>query len=115
MKCLRNDANTIKLAQARIHLCSAVDSIVDAVVLVGERLQPDTEKAVRLVKESNVAKGEFTVQQTSLTVYHPKKNAGTDHHRRMEALSVSRAGAPIAVEFSYVDPAATTSQSGTRI
>jgi len=47
--------------------------MVDAVVLVGERLEPDTEKAIRLVKESNSRKENFTLQQyLYMTVYHRK-------------------------------------------
>ena len=36
---------------------------VDAVVLVRERLQSNAQKAIRLVKESNSRKENFTVQQ----------------------------------------------------
>ncbi len=46
---------------------------VDAVVLVHERVQGETEKAIRLVRESSSRKENFTVQQyLYTTVYHRK-------------------------------------------
>jgi hypothetical protein len=44
---------------------------VDAVMLVAEHLQPDSAKAIRLVRESSSRKENFTVQQyLYATVYH---------------------------------------------
>ena len=78
--------------------------IVDAVVLVGERLQPDTEKAIRLVKESNSRKENFTVQQyLYITVYHRKRSGEPITIEGWSAAASAEPGSPIAVEFSYVD------------
>ena len=75
---------------------------VDAVVLVGERLQPDTEKAIRLVKESNSRKENFTVQQyLYTTVYHRKRNGEAISIEGWRATLPEGHGAPISVEFSY--------------
>jgi hypothetical protein len=80
--------------------------VVDAVVLVGERLQPDTQKAIRLVKESNSRKENFTVQQYLYsTVYHRKQNGETITIEGWRATLPDEPGAPIAVEFSYEHPA----------
>ena len=76
--------------------------VVDAVVLVGERLQPDTKKAIRLVKESNSRKENFTVQQyLYTTVYHRKKNGEPITIEGWRATLPEAPGAPISVEFSY--------------
>ena len=78
--------------------------VVDAVVLIGEALQSDGEKAIRLVKESNSRKENFTVQQyLYTTVYHRKKNGEAISIRVWRAMPADQKGAPIAVEFSYED------------
>ncbi|SRR6266404_4413224 len=78
--------------------------IVDAVVLVGERVQPDTEKAVRLVKESNSRKENFTLQQyLYLTVYHRKRSGEPITIEGWRATASAEPGTPITVEFSYAD------------
>lgn len=77
---------------------------LDGIVLVSERLQPATEKAIRLVKESNSRKENFMVQQYLYTTVYHRKSAG-------EAVSIegwraepsSEPGAPMTVEFSYAD------------
>jgi hypothetical protein len=78
--------------------------VVDAVVLIGEALQTDGEKAIRLVKESNSRKENFTVQQyLYTTVYHRKKNGEAISIRGWRAAPGEQQGAPIAVEFGYQD------------
>lgn len=78
--------------------------IVDAVVLVGERLQPDAEKAIRLVKESNSRKENFTVQQyLYTTVYHRKSSGEPITIEGWRGAAPPVPGAPIAVEFIYAD------------
>jgi len=79
-------------------------AIVVAVVLVGENLQSDSQKAIRLVKESNSRKENFTVQQYLYTTVHHRKTEGepiTIEGWRATAPTGPRA--PITVEFSYVD------------
>lgn len=79
--------------------------MVDAVVLVGERLEPDTEKAIRLVKESNSRKENFTLQQyLYMTVYHRKTSGEPITIEGWRATASVEPGAPITVEFSYEDP-----------
>ena len=78
--------------------------IVDAVVLVGERVQPDTEKAVRLVKESNSRKENFTLQQyLYTTVYHRKASGEPITIEGWRATPSAESGTPITVEFRYAD------------
>lgn len=78
--------------------------IVDAIVLVGERLQPDSEKAIRLVRESNSRKENFTLQQyLYATVYHRQTTGESITIEGWRATSSEGPDAPIAVEFSYVD------------
>lgn len=78
--------------------------IVDATVLVGERLESDTQKAIRLVKESNSRKENFTVQQYLYsTVYHRKNNGEVITIEGWRAAPSAEPGAPITVEFSYSD------------
>jgi len=77
---------------------------VDAVVLVGERLQPDTEKAIRLVKESNSRKENFTLQQYLYsTVYHRKRIGEPITIEGWRATPSPEAGTAMIVEFSYTD------------
>lgn len=77
---------------------------VDAFVLVRERLQPQAQKAIRLVKESNSRKENFTVQQyLYATVYYRRDQGETITIEGWRAQSPSETDAPIAVEFSYAD------------
>jgi hypothetical protein len=77
---------------------------VDAVVLIGEALQTEGQKAIRLAKESNSRKENFTLQQYLYsTVYHRKMNGEAINILGWRATSGDRKGAPIAVEFSYQD------------
>ena len=76
---------------------------VDATVLVRERLRPDAQKAIRLVKESNSRKENFTVQQyLYVTAYHRMDNS--------EAVTIGgwraespEPGARFIVDFTYAD------------
>jgi hypothetical protein len=78
--------------------------MVNAVVLVGERVQPDTEKAIRLVKESNSRKENFTLQQyLYITVYHRKRSGEPITIEGWRATASAEPGASITVEFSYAD------------
>jgi len=78
--------------------------IVDAAVLVGERVQSDSEKAIRLVKESNSRKENFTVQQfLYTTVYHRKASGEQVTIAGWRAAPSEDPGAPITVEFIYAD------------
>ena len=78
--------------------------IVDAVVLVRERAQPEAEKAVRLVKESNSRKENFTVQQyLYTTVYHRKASGEPITIQGWRATASAEPATPITVEFSYAN------------
>jgi hypothetical protein len=77
---------------------------VDSVVLISEYLQPDGEKAIRLVKESKSRKEIFTVQQYLYTTVYFRKNQG--EQVTIEGWKVGEritAGAALTVEFSYFD------------
>lgn len=77
---------------------------VDAVVLVGERLQPDAERAIRLVRESNSRKENFTVQQYLYsTVYHQKSNGEPVAIEGWRAAASTEPSVAITVEFVYAD------------
>ena len=77
---------------------------VDAAVLVHERRQPETEKAIRIVGESVSRKESFTVQQyLYATVYH-RKAAGEEisiEGWRTERLPDGEG--LFVVEFSFTD------------
>lgn len=77
---------------------------VDAVVIVRERLRPDAQKAIRLVKESNSRKENFTVQQyLYVTAYHRRDNGEALTIRGWRAELTTLPGAPFVVGFTYVD------------
>jgi hypothetical protein len=78
---------------------------VDAVVLVEERLQPETQKAIRLVKESTSRKENFTVQQyLYTTIYHRKSKGEAITIGGWQARPSPEPDAPMTVEFGYEDP-----------
>lgn len=78
--------------------------IVDTAVLVGERLQSDSNKAIRLVKESPSRKENFTLQQyLYTTVYHRKASGEPITIEGWRAIASANSGAPITVEFTYTD------------
>jgi hypothetical protein len=78
--------------------------ILDAAVLLGEHLRPDTQKAISLVKESNSRKENFTVQQyLYTTVYHRQRNGEPISIGGWRATPSTELGGPMAVEFSYTD------------
>ena len=76
---------------------------VDAVVLVRERLQPNEQKAIRLVKESNSRKENFTVQQYLYTTVYHRKSQGEPI--TLEGWRASEYGVDqlFLVEFAYSD------------
>ncbi|HSB09861.1 MAG TPA: hypothetical protein VLM38_10285 [Blastocatellia bacterium] len=79
---------------------------VDAVVLVGERVQPETQKAIRLVKESNSRKENFTVQQYLYTTVYYRMSRGEPLTIEGWRTSKSDSGR-LLVEFEYNDSAGT--------
>ncbi len=77
---------------------------IDAAVLVTERRQSETEKAVRLVRESKSRKENFTVQQyLYMTVYHRKSQGEDVTINGWTAEQPSGPGTPVIVEFSFTD------------
>ena len=77
--------------------------VVAGGLMMAEHLQTDADKAIRLVKESNSRKENFTVQQyLYFTVYHRRDQgeAITIEGWRAEP---AQPAAPINVEFSYTD------------
>ncbi|HEX8183467.1 MAG TPA: hypothetical protein VF747_01910 [Blastocatellia bacterium] len=77
---------------------------VDAAVLVRENLQPETEKAIRLVRESTSRKENFTVQQYLYsTVYHEQNKGMPVGIDGWKASASSDPSLPVTVEFSYTD------------
>ena len=85
-------------------LLPALIVAVDAFVLVRERVQPQSEKAIRIVKESNSRKENFTVQQyLYTTVYYRREQGEAITIEGWGASSPSQPGDPIVVEFRYAD------------
>lgn len=77
---------------------------VDAVVLVAESREPDTEKAIRLVRESNSRKENFTLQQyLYMTVYHRKASGEPITITGWRANTPAGGSSTTTVEFRYTD------------
>jgi hypothetical protein len=78
--------------------------VVAATVLVREQLQPDTAKAIRLVRESNSRKENFTVQQYLYsTVYYRQRQGEPVQIDGWRADNSPDPASAITVEFSYSD------------
>jgi hypothetical protein len=77
---------------------------VDAAVLISEHLRPENEQAIRLVRESNSRKENFTVQQYLYsTVYNRKGKGNLIEIEGWRAGETSDPDLPLTVEFSYTD------------
>lgn len=77
---------------------------VDAAVLISDRFQTEAEKAIRLVRESNSRKENFTVQQYLYsTIYNRRNNGEQVEIEGWRAAEPSDPDLPMAVEFSYTD------------
>jgi hypothetical protein len=92
--------NWPKIAFICIPLCLVT---VQAAVLLSERLQPDTQKAIRLVRESSSRKENFTVQQYLYSTVFYLKDRGEAIEIGGWQAAASDPGTPIIVEFSYAD------------
>src|SRR5262245_52869620 len=78
--------------------------VVNGVVRVVEGRQPDSQKAIRLVKESNSRKENFTIQQyLYTTVYHRQSNGEEMAIDGWQAEASTGPDEAIAVRFSYED------------
>src|ERR1044072_6476257 len=89
-----------KIAFVCIPICIVT---VNAAVLLSEHLQPGTQKALRLVRESSSRKENFTVQQYLYpTVYYLKSQAEAIKIEAWRA-EAAEPDSPIVVEFSYRD------------
>ncbi len=90
-----------KLAFIYLPLCIIA---VDAAVLVSERLQPETEKAIRMVQESPSRKEEFTIQQHFYTTVYYQKSKGEDVTiEGWDADQPAGPNTPVMVVFGYED------------
>ena len=94
-------SNWPKLVFILVPFCIVV---VDGAVLVHERHQPETEKAIRMVRESVSRKESFTVQQyLYATVYHRKTVGDEISIEGWRAYPPPNGGDYIVVEFSFTD------------
>ncbi|HVF88456.1 MAG TPA: hypothetical protein VNH22_00220 [Blastocatellia bacterium] len=85
-------------------LVPVVVAVVDAAVLINEQRQSETEKAIRLVRESKSRKENFTVQQYLYTTVYYRKSQGEDVAiNGWSAEQPSGPGTPFIVEFSFTD------------
>jgi hypothetical protein len=75
---------------------------VDAVVLVRERLEPESKKLIRLVQESNSRKENFTVQQYLYTTVYYRMSRGEPITIQGWQTFQEEANGTM-VEFAYVD------------
>lgn len=94
-------SNWAKLIFIILPLCIIA---VDAAVLFAEWQQPDTQKAIRLVRESKSRKENFTVQQYLYATVYYRKEKGEEiiiegWHAEPEAASVNR----FSIAFTYTD------------
>ena len=77
---------------------------VDATVLISDHFRPETEKAIRLVRESSSRKENFTVQQYLYsTIYNRKGMGDAVEIGGWRASESSNTEMPMTVEFSYAD------------
>jgi len=75
-----------------------------ATLLVREQLQPETDKAIRLVRESNSRKENFTVQQYLYsTVFYRQRQGEPIRIDGWRAAPAPASTGAIIVEFSYSD------------
>jgi predicted nucleic acid-binding protein len=79
---------------------------IDAGVLIYEYLRPDSEKAVRLVRESISRKQGFTVQQLLYaTVYHRKRSGESIEIEGWRVERSAESKASFMVQFSFANAA----------
>lgn len=77
---------------------------IGAIVLAIEQSQPDTVKAIQLVKESPSRKEGFSVQQyLYATLYHEKDQGAAIEITGWRAEASTDPNYPLTVEFSYRD------------
>jgi hypothetical protein len=77
---------------------------IDGAVLISDYNQPETEKAIGLVRESISRKENFTVQQYLYsTIYNRNSKGDSVEIEGWQARRSSNADAAIMVEFSYAD------------
>ncbi|HYP29757.1 MAG TPA: hypothetical protein VE262_23820 [Blastocatellia bacterium] len=85
-------------------LVPLVVAAVDAAVLIAENRQPETEKAIRLVRESKSRKENFTVQQYLYTTVYHRQSQGEDVTiNGWSAEQPAGPGTPVIVEFRFTD------------
>jgi hypothetical protein len=78
--------------------------VVDAAVLISEQLESETAKAIRLVRESESRKENFTVQQyLYATLYHRKSEGEAVEIEGWRAEPSTDLPGAITVEFNYAD------------
>lgn len=78
--------------------------VVDAAVLISEQLESETGKAIRLVRESESRKENFTVQQyLYATLYHRKSKGEAVEIEGWRAEGSADLPGAIIVEFIYTD------------
>jgi hypothetical protein len=92
--------NWPKVALISLPICIIT---VNAAVLLSEHLQPDTQKAIRLVRESSSRKENFTVQQYLYSTVFYLKNRGEAIDIEGWRAAASGPDTPIVVEFAYTD------------
>jgi hypothetical protein len=78
--------------------------VMAATLLMRERSQPDTDKAIRLVRESNSRKENFTVQQYLYsTVFYRQRQGEAIQIEGWRANPSDDPAQPLIVEFRYSD------------
>ena len=94
--------NWTKLVFVVLPLCIVV---IDAAILFAEWRQPDSQKAIRFVKESKSRKENFTVQQyLYATIYHRKDKGEAILIEGWHAEPDTASASKFAITFTYTDP-----------
>lgn len=78
---------------------------IDAAILFAEWRQSDSQKAIRLVKESKSRKENFTVQQyLYATLYHRRDQGAAIVIEGWSAAADAEAAGSFSITFTYKDP-----------
>jgi Tfp pilus assembly protein PilV len=94
--------NWTKIVFIVLPLCIVV---IDAAILFAEWRQPDSQKAIRFVKESKSRKENFTVQQyLYATIYHRKDKGEAITIEGWNAQPDTTSEGKFSISFTYTDP-----------
>ncbi|HYM00931.1 MAG TPA: hypothetical protein VEZ90_18380 [Blastocatellia bacterium] len=95
-----------KLSGAVLILVPVLVAAFDAAVIVRRRVEPTTQKAIRIVKESSSPIESFSIEQyLNSTLYYRKDRGSSIQIQGWTALETPGAADEVAVEFAYLEGA----------